>query len=110
MDKYLKIKDTDLNVSRIGMGSVDAGLAWDGAAAFDLLDAYVDFGGNFIDSARIYSDWVKPEVGRAERVIGDWIRRRKNHDDIVVMTKGGHPRLDSMSTSRLSRPEMESDL
>jgi len=110
MAKYMKIRDTALNVCRIGLGTANAGLAWDGAASFRMLDAYVDRGGNLIDTARIYSDWVKPEVGRSERVVGDWIRHRKRHDDVIVMTKGGHPRLDAMHVSRLSRSEMEADL
>jgi aryl-alcohol dehydrogenase-like predicted oxidoreductase len=110
MNKYLEIDKTDLKVSRIGLGTANAGLAWDGNDAFRIFDAYLDRGGNLIDSARIYSDWVQPEIGRSERVIGDWLRNRGRHDDIIMMTKGGHPRLDSMTLGRLSRKEVETDL
>jgi aryl-alcohol dehydrogenase-like predicted oxidoreductase len=110
MNKYLKINQTDLNVCRIGLGTVNAGLTWDGVDSFKIFDGYVKRGGNLIDCARVYSDWVKPEIGRAERVLGDWIRHRGRHGDLVIMTKGGHPRMDTMHISRLSRAEMESDL
>lgn len=110
MDKYLMIGKTDLKVCRIGLGTVNAGLAWDGADSYTIFDGYVERGGNLLDCARVYSDWVKPEIGRAERVLGDWIRHRGHHDDIVIITKCGHPRLDTMTISRLSRQEVESDL
>jgi aryl-alcohol dehydrogenase-like predicted oxidoreductase len=110
MNMYLELNQTDLRISRIGFGTANAGLAWDGAHAFRMFDTYLDRGGNLIDTARVYSDWVKPEIGRSERVIGDWIRRRGRHDDVVIMTKGGHPQLESMSVSRLSKEEVELDL
>lgn len=110
MEHYLKIKDSDLRVSRIGFGTANAGLAWDGAEAYRMLDAYVQQGGNLIDSARIYSDWAPPETGRSERVLGDWIRHRGHHDDLVILTKCAHPRMDAMHISRLSRAEVEEDL
>lgn len=110
MNNYLEIKDTDLRVCRIILGTANAGLAWDGPEAFKVFDTYVERGGNVIDTARIYSDWVKPEIGRSERVIGDWLRQRGHHNDLVIMTKGAHPRFASMTTSRLSKAEVESDL
>ncbi|MDR1001525.1 MAG: aldo/keto reductase [Clostridiales bacterium] len=110
MDKYLKINNSDLTVCRIGFGTSQAGLPWDGAAARGILDGYIGLGGNLIDTARIYSDWVPPEIGRSERVLGDWIRHRGKHSDIILLTKCGHPRLNSMHTSRMSREEIESDL
>ena len=110
MNEYLAIRNTDLKISRIALGTANAGLAWDGANAFRMLDRYLERGGSLIDSARIYSDWVKPEVGRSERVIGGWLRHRGHHDDMVIMTKGGHPKLESMTIGRLSKEEIETDL
>jgi aryl-alcohol dehydrogenase-like predicted oxidoreductase len=110
MDKYLQIKDTDLKVCRIGMGTVNAGLSWEGQDAFNILEAYVNDGGNLIDTARIYSDWVEPEIGRSERVIGDWIRHRGGRRDLVILTKFGHPDFSSMNTGRLSHREIEYDI
>ena len=110
MEKYLSVKDTDLAICRIGLGTAKLGLGGDGQAAFGLLETYVKNGGNLIDTARIYSDWVPPETGRSERVLGDWIRHRGGHDGLVFMSKGGHPQMGSMGISRMSRSEMETDL
>ena len=110
MNRFLAIKDTDLAICRIGLGTAKLGLNGDGPAAFELLETYVKSGGNLIDTARIYLDWVAPETGRSERILGDWIRHRGGHDGLVIMTKGGHPGLTSMDIPRMSRSEMEADL
>jgi aryl-alcohol dehydrogenase-like predicted oxidoreductase len=110
MKKYLELNRTELSISRIVLGTANAGLAWDGPDAFRVFDTYLERGGNLLDTARIYSDWVKPEIGRSERVIGEWIRQRGSHGDVLIMTKGGHPRMDTMSVSRLSKAEVEADL
>ena len=110
MSNNIKIKNTDLVLSNIGFGTVNAGLAWDNEDAFEILERYIKLGGNVIDCARIYSDWVEPEIGRAERVIGDWIKHRGKRYDLVIMTKGGHPKMDTMNISRMSKEDMEYDL
>ena len=84
MSNNIKIKNTDLVLSNIGFGTVNAGLAWDNEDAFEILERYIKLGGNVIDCARIYSDWVEPEIGRAERVIGDWIKHRGKRYDLVI--------------------------
>ncbi|MCI8948651.1 MAG: aldo/keto reductase [Lachnospiraceae bacterium] len=108
--KKINIPDTDLELSAIGFGTLNAGLAWDGEAAVRILEKYVGCGGNVIDTAHIYSDWIPGEKARAERVIGQWIKGRKRRQDIILMTKGGHPRLEAMEASRLSKEEMAGDL
>lgn len=110
MTKRIQIKDTTLSLCPIGFGTANAGLAWDHEEAFKMLDLYVSLGGNVIDTARIYNDWVEGEIGRSERVIGDWIKYRDGHEDLIIMTKGGHPKLGQMHTSRLSKEEMTADL
>lgn len=107
---WIKIPDTELELSPIGLGTVNAGLAWDGEEGERILNGYLDGGGNVIDTAHVYSDWVAGERSRAERVIGDWIRRRGRRAEFVLMTKGGHPSLDAMGISRLSREELREDL
>lgn len=109
--KNIQIKNTDLNLSAIGLGTVNAGIAWDHADAFRIFDSFLGAGGNLIDTAHVYSDWIPGEIARAERVLGDWIRSRGGkHDDFVLMTKGGHPRNDTMDVSRMSKADMEGDL
>ncbi len=78
--KRIQIKDTTLSLCPIGFGTANAGIAWDNEEAFKMLDLYVELGGNVIDTARIYSDWVAGEIGRSERVIGDWLKHRGHHD------------------------------
>ena len=50
-------------------------------------------GGNLIDTAHIYSNWVPGERARSERIIGDWLKSSGKRNQIVLMTKGGHPEI-----------------
>ncbi len=110
MKHSILLKGTELNVSPIAFGTVRAGLDWDGKDAEEMLNRYVDSGGNLIDSARVYFDWVGTEVGRSERVIGDWLRSCKRRNEIVLITKGGHPAKDTPHTSRMQMADMEYDI
>ena len=106
----IKIKNTDLTVSPISYGTTKLGVDRTQKEDFDLLDAFYDAGGNFIDTARVYSDWIPGETGRSERVIGDWLKARNYPRDIVLATKGAHPKLDEQHKSRLSKEDVESDI
>ena len=109
--KNISIPNTDLTLSAIGLGTVNAGIAWDHADAYRIFDSFLGAGGSLIDTAHVYSDWIPGETARAERVVGEWIKSRGGkHDDFVLMTKGGHPRNDTMDVSRMSRDDMEGDL
>ena len=55
-----------------------------------LLDAFVEAGGNFFDTAHCYSFWLPGGNGQSEIGIGNYIRRR-GLQEVVVATKGGHP-------------------
>lgn len=114
MEQRIKILDTDLSVSPIGLGTVGAGIDWDGADADRIIDSYIDMGGNVIDSARVYSDWIPPEIGRSERVIGDWIKRGGKRDAVILITKGGHPKYtsaaDDIHIPRMSKDDMRYDI
>ncbi|MBU5451056.1 aldo/keto reductase [Acetivibrio sp. MSJd-27] len=110
MGKRLQIKDTDLSICPLGFGTVNAGLDWDGQDAFDILESYVDQGGNLIDTARIYFDFVGTEIARSERVIGQWLKHRGKRDDLVIITKGGHPPKEDLHHSRMSKADMEYDI
>ena len=58
MEKRVLVPNTDLSVYPIGLGTVDAGLRWDGADADKIFDTYLGCGGNIIDCAHVYSDWA----------------------------------------------------
>lgn len=66
MKNRISIPDTDLAFHPLGLGTVNAGLTWDGADADRIFDAFLDMGGSIIDTAHVYSDWVKPERARSE--------------------------------------------
>lgn len=92
MEKRFLIPGTDLSGSiPSALGTVDAGLRWDGADADRIFDTYLGQGGNLIDCAHVYSDWVPDEKARAERVLGDWLTRSGSVMRLRLSTKGGHP-------------------
>lgn len=56
----------------------------------EVLDAYVAAGGNFIDTADVYSAWAPGNHGgESETIIGRWLKRRGKRDDLVLATKVG---------------------
>ncbi|MCC6830774.1 MAG: aldo/keto reductase [Thermoleophilia bacterium] len=79
-----------LLVSPLCLGANAFGWAADEAASFAVLDAYVEMGGNFIDTANIYSAWVPGNRGgESETIIGRWLAERDRPDDLVIATKVG---------------------
>jgi aryl-alcohol dehydrogenase-like predicted oxidoreductase len=101
---------TGLHVSPLCLGGVPFGHTLDEKSTFALLDRFVDLGGNFIDTARVYSDWVPGEKSRSERILGDWLHARGHRDSIVISTKGGHPFIESLRVPRTSAAELRTDL
>jgi aryl-alcohol dehydrogenase-like predicted oxidoreductase len=106
----IRLPDTDLNVAPISMGSTAIGSTLDRETSFRLLDAYADAGGNFVDTALVYANWLPIERSISEKTIGAWLHARHNRARIVLSTKGAHPNLDSMHVSRLSPAEIRADL
>jgi aryl-alcohol dehydrogenase-like predicted oxidoreductase len=64
----------------------------DEQTSFDLLDAYVDSGLDFIDTADVYSAWVAGNKGgESETIIGNWLKRSGKRDKVIIATKVGKP-------------------
>jgi aryl-alcohol dehydrogenase-like predicted oxidoreductase len=62
----------------------------DEATSFRLLDALIATGFNAIDTADVYSVWVRGhQGGESETVIGNWLKRRGRRDDVIIATKLG---------------------
>ena len=78
--KYGRIQGLTVPVSRIFLGTA-AGALLEGGNADELLDGAAERGVNAFDCARSY--------GRAEEVLGDWIRRRGNRERMIVLSKCG---------------------
>jgi aryl-alcohol dehydrogenase-like predicted oxidoreductase len=58
--------------------------------AFSVLDEYASVGGNFVDTADVYSSWIDGHTGgESEEIIGRWHSARRNRDEIVIATKVG---------------------
>lgn len=120
MEHNIIIPNTDLKISPMGLGTVDAGVRWgkDAASADSMFGTFTDMGGNLIDCAHVYADWQivdgRQETARAERVTGDWMQRQGNRDKIVLMTKGGHPVYTHPSMdlhiNRVTKADMRGDI
>jgi len=89
MNKKVLIKHTDLQIAPLNFGGNVFGWTLDEAESFKILDAFVDSGFNFIDTANTYAWWVNGTGGQSETIIGKWIKQRKNRDQLVVATKVG---------------------
>jgi aryl-alcohol dehydrogenase-like predicted oxidoreductase len=99
-----------LSPSRIVLGAPLFGSDIPERTAFALLDAFVDAGGNVIDTAHVYAAWLPGGEGASERTIGQWMAARGNRERVVISTKGGHPDLRSGARPRLAAHEIAKDL
>lgn len=110
--KKVLLTGTDLSVSPLSLGTVNYGVKTSEKEAFYQMDAYLDAGGNFIDTASVYGCFPpSAEMHASEKVVGRWLRARNAYDKIVISTKGGHPLANDPSfTIRLHRDELFSDV
>jgi aryl-alcohol dehydrogenase-like predicted oxidoreductase len=105
------IPRTNLAVSRLVLGTANLGVKQTEAEAYALLDHYVGLGGNFIDAARVYSDWIPGETGRCERILGDWLRARPGlRSRLVIATKGLHYRWSEPTGNRVNAAAAREDV
>ena len=83
------IEKCDMRMSKIGLGTGRFGTRLDKITAFQMLDAFVSGGGNVVDTARNYYEWVENGRGISEKTIGSWMTARGIRDKIYISTKGG---------------------
>jgi aryl-alcohol dehydrogenase-like predicted oxidoreductase len=81
---YRYLGDTGLKVSELCLGAMTFGREADEATSFAMLNAFVEAGGNFIDTANVYT------AGASEEITGRWLQQ-KTRDDFVVATKVRFP-------------------
>jgi aryl-alcohol dehydrogenase-like predicted oxidoreductase len=108
--RYVNFPDTELKPAAICLGSTHIGSTIDRESSFRLLDHYFEQGGDFIDTASVYANWLPGEKSISEKTIGQWLKQKKNRHEIVLATKGAHPELSTMHIPRLSPPEIMADL
>src|SRR5262249_23639954 len=81
---------TDLDVSVLCFGGNVFGWTTDEAQSAAVLDAFMEAGGNFIDSADVYSAWAPGNKGgESEVILGQWMKDRGNRKDVILATKLG---------------------
>jgi len=107
---FIRIPRTSLTPSSLCLGTGNLGSSLSKEESFTLLDAFVDLGGNFLDTARVYTDWLPGERSISEKTIGEWIHLRRIRNRIILATKGGHPELATMNIPRLSPRDIIGDL
>jgi aryl-alcohol dehydrogenase-like predicted oxidoreductase len=90
--QYRSLGQTGMQVSPLMLGGNVFGFTADEATSFDILDAFVAGGGNFIDTADAYSIWVPGHKGgESETVLGKWFARGGKRSQVVLATKVGMP-------------------
>lgn len=60
----------------------------------EVMENYLDIGGNILDTAYVYAG------GKSEEAIGIWMEENKRRDDIILLTKGGHPNHNGSQMNR----------
>jgi aryl-alcohol dehydrogenase-like predicted oxidoreductase len=85
---YRKLGRTGLKVAPLCLGTMQWGWTADEAASFEVMDAYMEAGGNFIDTADVYSRWAEGNPGGvSEEIIGRWMKERGNRSQVILATK-----------------------
>lgn len=101
-----------LQVSQLCLGGNVFGWTADENTSFQILDAFVEGGGNFIDTADVYSKWVPGhQGGESEAVIGKWCKRSGTRPRVVIATKVGMelaPDRKGLSKAHIMRQAEES--
>jgi aryl-alcohol dehydrogenase-like predicted oxidoreductase len=81
-----------ISVVPFAFGGNVFGWTADEKTSFGLLDAFVDYGFDFIDTADVYARWVPGNKGgESETIIGNWLKQGGRRDKIVLATKVGKP-------------------
>lgn len=87
-----KVKLTDsISVSQIALGAMNFGTATSKEEAFEVLDLYLEQGGNFIDTSNNYAHWAGTG-DESETVLGEYFRSRGCRDRVILATKVGFDR------------------
>lgn len=99
-----RIGTSDLSVFPLSLGGNVFGWTADRDASFAVLDAFVDGGGDFIDTADSYSAWIDGNSGgESETIIGAWLASRKPSDVVVATKVSQHPEFRGLAAANVRR-------
>ena len=86
----IKLANTDLTIYPLCLGGNVFGYSADKDNSEAVLSFYADNGGNFIDTADMYSQWAPGHIGgESETIIGNWMKKRGNRSQMIIATKVG---------------------
>src|SRR6516162_11955188 len=99
-----KISSTELDVFPLALGGNVVGWTADEKQSFAVFNAYAAAGGNFIDTADMYSAWAPGNLGgESETIIGRWLATRGKREEMIIATKVGmHPKLKGLSAKTIA--------
>jgi aryl-alcohol dehydrogenase-like predicted oxidoreductase len=101
---YVRLGRTGLKVSRFCLGTMQWGWSATEEQGIQVMDAFLEAGGNFIDTADVYSRWVEGNPGGvSETIIGKWMKARGNRAQVVLATKVRGRMWDGPNGEGLSR-------
>ncbi|MBF4467953.1 MAG: aldo/keto reductase [Methanobrevibacter arboriphilus] len=93
--KYVNLGRTGLKVSRLALGTMNFGELTDEATSFEIMDAALEAGINFFDTADVYGGPQSPDMekgfGISEEIIGRWLSQGGRREKIVLATKVYQP-------------------
>ncbi|CAH0230190.1 aldo/keto reductase [Microbacterium foliorum] len=99
-----RIGNSDLDVFPLSLGGNVFGWTADRDASFAVLDAFVGGGGDFIDTADVYSAWVPGNAGgESETIIGEWLASRKPEGVVVATKVSQHPEFTGLGAANVRR-------
>ena len=94
--EYRYLGKTGLKVSELCLGAMTFGRETPEEESYPIMDRFAAVGGNFIDTANVYS------TGVSEEIVGRWLKN-KQRDDFVIATKVRFPMGDGPNEVGLSR-------
>lgn len=110
--KTIALGATGIKVSALCLGAMNFGTKLDEKGSREILDGYVEAGGSFIDTANNYAVWWGGDGGDSERVLGSWMKERKNRGSLFLATKVGFntPAVGNGLSRTIIRQEIEGSL
>ncbi len=99
-----------MKMSKLALGTADYGSAIPKQTAFELMDSFMEHGGNVLDTGRCYSYWLENGANASETTIGQYLKINGIREQTVIATKGGHPPIPAMQPPRINKEELTKDI